>query len=128
MRFHMEKGDSADIGFATTCLIASVITFDEFKQWLYLVIEKSDEVPSYVFDILDVDGKFSYTLKTRDFMGFHPSWNCTTEEEMALDGIGFQRFDCFRSDVSMRDDAMRALEKHPYIEQKFREFFPFIEY
>jgi hypothetical protein len=123
----MEKGDSADIGFATTCLIASVISFDEFKEWLYLVIEKSDEVPSYVFDLLDVEEKFSYTLKTRDFMGFHPSWDCTVEEEMALDGIGFKRFENFRSDASMRADAAEALEKHSYIEEKFRNFFPFID-
>lgn len=127
-RFHLAKEDSADIGFATDCLVAGIITFLEFKSWLYYVIENSEEVPSYFFDILDVEEKFDYTLRTVEILGFHPGWEATDNELNALDGIGFKRFSEFKTDAAQKETALQALEKNPHIEQRFREMFPFIDW
>lgn len=127
-RFHVTKEDSTDIGFAVTCLIAGVITFEEFKDWLYFVIERSEEAPSYFFDILDVKEKFDFTLKVSKYLGFWAAWNATDHELDALQGIGFRRFPEFHSDASQREEALRMLAENPHVEKQFREMFPFIEW
>lgn len=127
--FKLSKGDSDDIGFASTCLVAGVINFDEFKQWLYFVIENSDDIPGYVFDVLDLHDKFDFTLRMNELMGFHASWQgqCSSEEN-ALDGIAYKRNNDFVSDAVSREEALLDLEKHPQIENKFQTLFPFIKY
>ncbi|WP_052265441.1 hypothetical protein [Ruegeria sp. ANG-R] len=127
-QFHLVKNDSADIGFATTCLIGGIITFSEFKDWLYFVIENTDEVPNYFFDILDIDEKFDYTLRTVNYLGFHPSWDASEVELLALDGIAFLRFHDHQTDASQREGATSALRSNPHVEERFRETFPFIEF
>lgn len=78
--FRLTREDSADIGFATTCLTISAITFEEFKEWLHRVIEVSDDCPSWVFDILDLKEKFDYTLRVRQIIGFIPSAGLSDDE------------------------------------------------
>lgn len=124
--FHLTKNDNADISFASTALIAGVISFDEFKEWLYLVIQNDDSCPSYVFDIIDLESKFDYTLKMGEILGFIPSWELNDDEEKALDGIGYKRFSDFSSDLAPRQVALAALERNPQVEARFRETFPFI--
>ena len=126
--FRLVKNDSADIGFATTCLIGGVITFSEFRDWLYFVIKNTDEVPNYFFDILDIEEKFDYTLQTARLLGFHPGWDATDIELLALDGVAFMRFPNYQTDASERDEAISALQKNPHVAKLFGEFFPFIDW
>lgn len=126
-RFHLVKGDGADIGFATTCLISGVITFSEFKDWLHYVIENSTDVPGYIFDILDCKEKFDYTLRARPIVGFDPAWDATSDELTALEGVGFIRFPDFNTDASSKEQALEALERNRHVEGRFRELFPFIQ-
>jgi len=128
MRFHLTKGDSADIGFASTCLIGGVITFHEFKDWLYYVIENLDDVPSYIFDVIDLEEKFDYILKAGKILGFDPAWEASKRELLALDGIGYKRFKNFRTDASSRQNSLDALVENEHVESLFREIFPFIEW
>lgn len=127
-QFHLEKNDSADIGFATTCLVAGVISFAEFKEWLYFVIEHQTVVPSYIFDILDLNEKFEYTLKAVDHVGFNPAWDASEVELLALDGIAFLRSSNHQTDATLRDVAIAALAENPQVEERFRQTFPFIEF
>lgn len=127
-KFSLFKNDGADIGFSTSCLICGVVTFSEFKEWLYIVIERSDDVPEYVFDILDLKDKFEYTLNTGRILGFHPGWGGTDDERKAIYGIGFRRFPDFKTDAYLKDDALQSLERNHHIEQRFREMFPFIDW
>ncbi|MDO5658438.1 MAG: hypothetical protein Q4G36_08970 [Paracoccus sp. (in: a-proteobacteria)] len=46
-RFRLTKSDSEDIGFVQSCLTAGIISFDEFKKWIFWVVETEDDVPSY---------------------------------------------------------------------------------
>ena len=126
-KFSLIKGNSEDIGFASTCLVAGVISFDEFKQWLYLVIEQEDELPDYIFDILDIENKFDYTLKMREIIGFHANWEGSEPaQSLALDGIAYKRDADYVSDAVSREQALTALQTHPEVEVKFKALFPFI--
>lgn len=128
VEFHLTKEDSGDIGFVTDCLIAGVITFPEFKKWVYYVIDNSQEVPNYFFDILDVEENFDYVLNIGRILGFHPGWGAIDDELKALDGIGFKRFSNFKTDASLRRDALRALDGNLHVERRFKETFPFIDF
>lgn len=57
-KLRLNREDSTDIGFATSCLTASVLTFEEFKDWLNEIICATDDYPHYIFDILDLEKKF----------------------------------------------------------------------
>jgi hypothetical protein len=124
--FRLTKEDGEDIGFASTCLVASAISFSEFKEWLYYVIQHSNNVPNYFFDILDIEEKFDYTLKRNSIVGFTPSWEGARQEEHAIDGIAYKRNPNHNSDSVSRNDALIALKENPHIEKRFRELFPFV--
>ncbi|WP_421710315.1 hypothetical protein [Algihabitans sp.] len=121
----LEKNDCDDIGFVKACLVAGVIDFEEFKKWIYHVIENQNEVPSYFWDILDLKNKFDF--KPISIMGFIPYWEHDEGEGNALDGIGYRRKTDFSSDVVSREQATKSLEKNMHIEQRFRDTFPFID-
>lgn len=125
-KMHLTKENSDDLGFANICLTYSAITFDEFKNWIYAIIESSDDYPSFLFDILDAKEKFDYTLKVRQIIGFNPSWDPSESEHQAIAGIAYKRFPNHKSDVARKDPALKALTANPHIESRFRETFPFI--
>ncbi|WP_316364545.1 hypothetical protein [Candidatus Thiodiazotropha sp. CDECU1] len=126
--YRLTKGNSEDIGFASTCLVANAISFSEFKEWIYYVIQHTENVPTYLFEILDIDEKYDYTLKRQSVIGFTPSWEGTNQEENALDGIAYKRNLNHKSDSVNREDALKALEEQSHIEKHFREMFPFIKW
>ncbi len=121
----LTKDDCEDIGFAKSCLTAGILSFDEFKQWLFLVIENEDDVPNYVWDIIDLKEKFDFVPLR--IMGFNPYWKHTNDEDDALDGIGYKRRSDFNSDAVSRSDALQKLADNSHIEDRFKTTFPFIE-
>ena len=124
-RFRLTKNDCEDIGFAQSCLTAGIISFDELKQWLFWVIETEDDVPNYIWDIIDLKEKFDFVPLR--IMGFNPYWEHTDDEDDALDGIGYKRSLDFNSDAVSRSDALQKLIANPHIEERFRKTFPFID-
>lgn len=126
--YRLTKGNSEDIGFVSTCLVTSAITFSEFKEWIYYVIQHTENVPPYLFDILGINEKYDYTLKRQSVIGFTPSWKGTKQEEDALDGIAYKRNPNYKSDAVSRDEALKALKEQSHIEKHFREMFPFIKW
>ncbi|WP_157757132.1 hypothetical protein [Pannonibacter phragmitetus] len=128
-KFHVIKNDGADIQFATTCLVVGAVTFSEYKNWMFYVVEHSeDDVPSFFWDVIDVKEKYDFTLKIADYMGFCPSWDPPRSEFNALIGICFRRFPDHYEDTVSKSEALAALESHPSVERRFREIFPFIEW
>lgn len=125
--FRVNKGDGEDIGFSTICLISGVITFTEFKDWIYYIIDKSNDVPSYFYEILDTNKKSEYILGAGEVIGFYPDWDATADELNALDGIGYKRFADFQSDASSKQSAATALIRNPHVENRFKATFPFIK-
>ena len=125
-RFRLDKENSDDIGFVYTCLISGVVSLLECKDWIYHVIEIENDVPNYMFDILDIEHKSDF-IPLR-IIGFTPSWNKTDAEDYALEGIGYKRQGDFVSDAVSRAKAIKSLKDNPHIEERFREMFPFIEW
>ncbi|MBC9248443.1 hypothetical protein H4P12_17405 [Paracoccus sp. 11-3] len=125
--FHLTKDDNEDISFASSCLVSGVITLEEFKAWAYSIVENEKDVPSYIFDIVELENKFDYTLNMHRIIGFFPSWELSGEEDAALEGIGYKRYKDFSSDFAPRNQALAALEKNPQVEERFLRTFPFIK-
>ena len=122
----LTKDDCEDIGFAASCLTAGILSFDEFKQWLFWVIENEDDVPNYVWDIIDLKEKLDFVPLR--IMGFNPYWEHTDDEDDALDGIGYTRRSDFNSDAVSRSDALQKLADNSHVEDRFKATFPFIEF
>lgn len=124
--WRLTKNNCEDIAFAISCLAAGVISFDEFKQWLYLVVETTGDVPHFIWDITELNDRYDFIpLK---IMGFTPHWVHTNDEDDAVDGIGYKRWSSFASDASSRRDALEKLSTNPHIEERFRNTFPFIQF
>ena len=127
-KFALNKGNSGDIAFANAALTACAVSFDEFKEWIYFLIQECDELPLYVYSILDVKEKFDYTLRQQEVIGFTAYWDGKTKKEYyALIGIAYKRNVSHISDACDREEALQALRDNPHIEQRFRETFPFID-
>lgn len=124
--FYLIRGDSSDIGFASTCLAAGAISFSEFKEWIFFVIENSEDVPPYMFEILELENRLDYIRAAREILGFQPAWNADERELCALDGVGYKRFKNFMSDASGREKALKCLDANQHVEALFRYAFPFI--
>ena len=120
------REDSSDLAFATDCMLNGVVTYAEFRYWVYCVAdEMTDETfPSYLSDILDMK-------EQRDFgwndLGFLPRWNPTAGEADAVIGLGYKRSPDYRSDHASRSDALAALAQNPHIEGRLHKMFPFLE-
>jgi len=127
-KFRVSRDDCEDLGFATECLVSGVLSFDEFKNWLYEQIKVTDDFPVNLYDVLDIDNKFDYILNSHELIGFTPYWEKNSKEELALDGIGYKRQFDFSSDLSTKEKALQALLENPQIETRFRSTFPFIQF
>jgi len=129
-KFRVTKEDSYDLGFVDACQLSAAISSEEFTQWVYWVIEHSDQdLPTYFFDLTSL-GSGAGALY--DAVGFVPSPELSGSEDSAIDGIAYKRgaYDPYPDyDVHIsRKDALRALADNPQIEQRFRDTFPFIQY
>lgn len=124
--FRLTKGNCEDIGFARSCLVAGIVNFAEFKTWLFWIVENDDDVPAYIWDLIDL--KEAFEFKPLRIMGFNPYWSHRDDEDAALDGIGYRRWPDFKSDSTSRPDALQKLSNNPHIEARFKATFPFIEF
>lgn len=120
------KEDSDDLGFAIKCLFSQSIDLNEFKLWIEQVIRDMpiEDIPFYIFDLADFDVGIG---DIGNIVGFVSSYSLSKLRRNALTGIAFLRgIDVYDPPVS-KEKALKALEKHPEIYQKFKRFFPFVE-
>ena len=120
------KEDSGDLGFAIKCLFSQSIDLNEFKLWIEQVIRDMpiEDIPFYIFDLADLDEEIDNIY---NIIGFVSSYSLSKLRRNALTGIAFLRgIDVYDPPVS-KEKALKALEKHPEIYQKFQHFFPFVE-
>ncbi|VTX91515.1 Uncharacterised protein [Neisseria subflava] len=120
------KEDSDDLGFAIKCLFSQSIDLNEFKLWIEQVIRDMpiEDIPFYIFDLADLDEEIDNIY---NIIGFVSSYSLSKLRRNALTGIAFLRgIDVYDPPVS-KEKALKALEKHPEIYQKFQHFFPFVE-
>lgn len=119
--------DSYDvIGFVIACLYSGAITDDDLKKWSENVIRDNDvsEIPDYIFELVYFDGD---RLNILNLIGFPFEWKTNKSQRNALYGIALKRGEDLGDDCS-QSVAMKSLEKHPEVELRFRETFPFINF
>lgn len=120
------RENSSDLAFAIDCMLNCVVTYAEFRFWVYCVAdEMSDEdFPKYLSDILDMKEKQHFGWND---LGFLPRWNPTDGEVDAVIGLGYKRIPEFHSDYASRNDALAALTENPHIEERLHKMFPYLE-
>ncbi|AOF54024.1 hypothetical protein BKG91_10810 [Rodentibacter caecimuris] len=119
------KGNDQDLSFALDCLYCQAINLEEFKLWIYRIIETSsvDEVPVYFYDLLDFDDSL---FKLSKVIGFSVKSYLSCEGEYSIYGISYIRgIDVFDSPVN-KLEAISYLKLNEEILSKFKFFFPFI--
>ena len=119
--------DSYDvIGFVIACLYSGAITDDDLKKWSENVIRDNDvsETADYIFELVDFDGD---RLNILNIIGFPFEWKASKSQRNALYGIALKRGEDLGDDCT-QSVAMKSLEKHPEVELRFRETFPFIDF
>lgn len=124
--WRVTRDDSEDLGFALSCLTSGAVTLEEFRGWIYLVLEQSEEFPDYLIDLTDVEQKHELNRRWRDVVGFWPSLELSPSEEKALLGIAYARFEKFRDDTIRRGAAADALKESPELRERFARSFPAI--
>jgi hypothetical protein len=127
-QYRLTESDSADIEFATTCLIVGTITFDEFKQWLLFIAENADDVPLYVFKLREIDNIITYLRDVPGHIGFGPAFDVPRTDMLALHGIAIMRFKSHQLGEIKCKEAVAALLENPAVEGRFRISFPFIDF
>lgn len=127
-RPRITREDSDDLGFVIDCLYSHAITMDEFNEWITRLTADHDDLPLFVFDLIDFTDEDRLKLSHwQTYGGFVPYWQATESETAALVGIGVRRFGEVESDFCTRDEALVSLSRHPTIVDRFHETFPFVD-
>lgn len=124
--WRVTRDDSEDLGFALSCLFSGAVTLEEFKGWIYLVLEQSDEFPDYLVNLTDVEHQHELLSGWRDLVGFWPESPLSPREKKAVTGIAYARFEGFRDDTIRRGAASSALREADALRERFARSFPSI--
>lgn len=119
----LTKDDSGLIGFVVSAVFNEAITIDEMKKWAELTIMQDENIPLYIYDLVD----FSEGLADiYEVIGFAPEFPYDDSEDQAVLGVAFLRgIEPYESNISKKE-ALEAMEKYPHILNDFRKIFPFI--
>ncbi|QLB42323.1 MULTISPECIES: hypothetical protein [Mannheimia] len=120
------KDDHSDLNFAIGCLFCDAINIDEFKYWIELVISSSklEDIPAYIYDMLDFDGDLYHISKV---IGFDIINDLSKSEEYSIYGIAYLRNNPIYECPIGKDRAVILLNSNRYILERFERFFPFIK-
>ncbi len=121
----LTKNHNDLISFVCDARVFQAVTYNEFRQFLYLLIAHNEDLPTYIFDLLDLEDQYSGSIiKT---IPFHCSMKAS--DGYAIKGIAYKRGLTEEEPGTLsRKAALKALEQNPHIEDRFREVFPFIDY
>lgn len=126
-KLRLTRDSSEDIGFVKSCVIKGAITNKEFNDWVEYVIvnDKVDDLPLYIFDLIDFNGSFYELI---NIIGFTPDPILTEDEDNAIYGIAIKRFWNDLDFPISNNEALRALDRNPLILKRFKSIFPFINF
>ncbi|MEN8237476.1 MAG: enterotoxin A family protein [Pseudomonadota bacterium] len=119
----LERNDDYLIGFVSEALISGAINIREAHQWIYNLISKYDNLPTYIYDLPEANNWKEFDK----IIGFH-AYNTSETEFDALSGIAFVRGNITDEEAISKKKALKALKGNPQLEKRFRETFPFIEF
>ena len=78
-----------------------------------------------MFDLMDFEDSLA---KIHLVIGFVPSTGLSKTEKIALEGISYLRGVDIFDPISTREKSIECLKKNPHISEKFKRFFPFINF
>ncbi|KMK52213.1 hypothetical protein RO21_02135 [[Actinobacillus] muris] len=118
------------IGFSIVCLYSGVIKFNEFKQWLYNLINNTDvdKLPSYIWDLIDVETGENANISL--IVDSDTNSGLDEEQENALMAIALERDPILFKDFDphiTKKKAFRAFKRFPSVLNRVKEEFYFIE-
>lgn len=119
--------DPSLIGFVVACRGSAAITFDEFIEWCYYMIKQCNDLPTYMYYLIDCKN----LSEVREVIGFNVSPRLKDKESEALWGIAAKRgvdIEEVYEGLITREKALKRLQQYPHIEKRFRETFPFIKF
>lgn len=119
-----------EFAYAVLAIRRGSITIEEFITWVYLMIEKHENLPTYFFDLCDV--KISsdvYQIMRDKFSNILPDDGLEEKEAEVLWGIAFKRRPDLAEDAIpiSRKTALKRLEQYPHVVERFKKTFPFIK-
>lgn len=120
------KGDSDTLGFVIASLYSGAIKNEDLRTWAIGIIRDNevDDIPDYIFELADFNDRRTTLSK---LIGFSYGWKSTKSQRNALYGIALKKGEDLGEEC-LPKVALEALKKHPEVEERFRETFPFIEF
>lgn len=122
--WRITREDGEDLGFAYDCFLSGAVSLEELKEWLYRVLQDTDDVPQLLIGLIDVDDPHELIRRVSDIVGFHPGADLSRMQENALEGIAYARFPDHRDDSVTRGEAFTALQQAEDVRRRFADFFP----
>ena len=104
---------------------------EEFEIWCYECIKTQKNIPTFVFDILDIGLDAFIKTKNYIFLRDNSGKEFTKGERNTLRAISYLRGR--KTEADLRDlgttskTVLKALENNPHILERFKEVFPFIK-
>jgi len=118
------QGDSHFIGFVDSCFSVGAITIQEMCDWVYYMIEQCDDLPPYMYYLMDA--KCCSSL--HEIIGFRTNSGLNSKEIHSLIALSYCRFPEEEWDSNIpKGFAIGALKRNPQVVERFKETFPFIE-
>ncbi len=128
---NLSEEDQELFGFVSVAIGSAAVTNEEVRRWAVMEVERRDEPPVGLFDLLDFEGGMVTFIDTVED-GYPPSSRTSSGlsqgQYSALDGISYIRGLPRDFDGVSRKTALAALQRHPEVAERFREVFPFIEW
>ncbi|OOF53212.1 hypothetical protein BKK56_11680 [Rodentibacter genomosp. 2] len=126
MKGFERKNDSSILGFVVLCNSMKAINFEEFKEFLYLLIKNTvEELPAFIWDLIDLEERNLSDIY--QVIGFVPSSNLNDSERSAIYGITIKRFGSFFDMPISKNKALKALNENIQVLERFKNTFPFIK-
>jgi hypothetical protein len=116
-----------ELGFIFDCHYSAAITFEELLMWAYNMIEKCDNLPTYMYYLTDCHN----ISEVRKEIGLEPIYTASKPESDSLWGIAVKRGINVEEEsdgLITNEKALKFLAENPHIEQRIRETFPFINF
>lgn len=121
----LEEFVRREYGFASHAVMSGAVHFHEFLRWVDLMIETYDNLPTFVFDLIDTKN----ISEAEKFAPRHCYSGLSGKESEVLRAIAVRRFPDRDKDLSSitPKTALKRLEQYPHVVERFKKTFPFIK-
>lgn len=128
--WNVTRENSADLGFAWSCLLSGAVDLDEFREWCERVVETtpSKDLPAHMIELMMVTDRREATVGLKDLIGFWPNDPSLEDKSRssALHGIAAVRGTYRPEDAGRTATAsVDILARHPDLTQRFAAVFGF---